>query len=162
MELKGKTAFLTGGTRGIGRKVAEKLAAMGCHVAVNYFRSRDAAHDTVNAIKAHGVEGKAYRANVGRIDKLTEVVNQVAKDFGKIDIFVSNAALGIYSKALEIDEKAWDISMRTNAQALLFGTGAVEKHMPDGGKIVTLSSLDPFGTFPAMPPLGYPRPPLKL
>lgn len=154
LELKGKTAFITGGTRGIGRKVAEKLAAMGCDVAVNYFRSRDAANDTVDAIKKLGVEGKAYRANVGRIDKITAVVNQVASDFGKIDIFVSNAALGIYTKALEIDEKAWDISMRTNAQALLFGTKAVEPHMPDGGKIVTLSSLGSTRYIPGYAALG--------
>ena len=141
MELAGKTAFVTGGTRGIGRRIAEKLADLGCNVAVNYFRSRDAAGETVQALEARNVRAKSYRANIGRIDKLDEMVAAVGDDFGSIDIFISNAALGLFTTALEIDERAWDLSMRTNAQALLFGVQAVSKLMPDGGKIVALSSL---------------------
>jgi len=141
LELAGKTAFVTGGTRGIGRRIAEKLADLGCNVAVNYFRSRDAAGETVQALEARNVRAKSYRANIGRIDKLDEMVAAVGDDFGSIDIFISNAALGLFTTALEIDERAWDLSMRTNAQALLFGVQAVSKLMPDGGKIVALSSL---------------------
>jgi enoyl-[acyl-carrier protein] reductase III len=154
LELSGKTAFVTGGTRGIGRQVAEKLAALGCNIAVNYFRSRDAAKDTVSALEALGVKAGAYRANIGRIEKLQEVIDQVAADFGQIDIFVSNAALGQFTSALEIDEKAWDLSMRTNAQALLFGSHTVAKHMPDGGKIVTLSSLGSVRYIPGYAAIG--------
>jgi len=69
------------------------------------------------------------------------MVAAVGEDFGQIDIFISNAALGIFTTALEIDDRAWDLSMRTNAQALLFGVQAVSKLMPEGGKIVSLSSL---------------------
>jgi enoyl-[acyl-carrier protein] reductase III len=141
LELTGKTALVTGGTRGIGRRVAEKLAGLGCNIAVNYFRSRDAASETVTAVESMGVKARAYRANIGRTDKLREAIDQVATEFGQIHIFVSNAALGQYTSALDIDEKAWDLSMRTNAQALLFGSHAVAEYMPEGGKIVTLSSL---------------------
>lgn len=141
MELAGKTAFVTGGTRGIGRRIAEKLADLGCNVAVNYFRSRDAANETVRSLESRNVRAKSYRANIGRIDKLEEMVAAVGEDFGKVDIFISNAALGLFTTALEIDDRAWDLSMRTNAQALLFGVQAACKLMPDGGKIVALSSL---------------------
>lgn len=141
MELAGKTAFVTGGTRGIGRRIAEKLADLGCNVAVNYFRSRDAANETVRSLESRNIKARSYRANIGRIEKLEEMVAAVGEDFGKVDIFISNAALGIFTTALEIDDRAWDLSMRTNAQALLFGVQAVAKLMPDGGKIVSLSSL---------------------
>jgi len=141
LELAGKTAFVTGGTRGIGRRIAEKLADLGCNVAVNYFRSRDAANETVRSLESRNVRAKSYRANIGRIDKLEEMVAAVGEDFGAVDIFISNAALGIFTTALEIDDRAWDLSMRTNAQALLFGVQAVAKLMPEGGKIVSLSSL---------------------
>jgi enoyl-[acyl-carrier protein] reductase III len=141
LELAGKTAFVTGGTRGIGRRIAEKLADLGCDVAVNYFRSRDAANETVRSLESRNIKARSYRANIGRIEKLEEMVAAVGEDFGKVDIFISNAALGIFTTALEIDDRAWDLSMRTNAQALLFGVQAVSKLMPDGGKIVSLSSL---------------------
>lgn len=141
MELKGKTAFITGGTKGIGKQVALKLADLGCDVAINYFRSRDAAEETTALLKAKGVKCKSYRANIGRTEKLAELVDEVIADFGKIDIFVSNAALGTYKYVLDVDEKTWDLPMRTNAQAFLFLTQAIEKHMPDHGRIVALSSL---------------------
>lgn len=154
MELSGKTAFVTGGTRGIGRRIAEKLADLGCDVAVNYFRSRDAANETVQALEARNVKAKAYRTNIGRIEKLGEMVAAVGEDFGKIDIFISNAALGIFTTALEIDDRAWDLSMTTNAQALLFGAQAVTKLMPEGGKIVALSSLGSVRYIPGYAAIG--------
>jgi enoyl-[acyl-carrier protein] reductase III len=141
VELKGKTAFITGGTKGIGKQVALKLADLGCDVAINYFRSRDAAAEAIDQLEAKGVRCRSYRANIGRTEKLGELVDQVVRDFGKIDIFVSNAALGTYKYVLDVDEKTWDLPMRTNAQAFLFLTQAIERHMPDHGRIVALSSL---------------------
>ena len=141
MELKGKTAFITGGTKGIGKQVALKLAGLGCDVAINYFRSRDAAAAAVDLLEATGVHCRAYRANIGRTERLGELVEEVVRDFGKIDIFISNAALGTYKYVLDVDEKTWDLPMRTNAQAFLFLSQAIEKHMPDGGRIVGMSSL---------------------
>jgi enoyl-[acyl-carrier protein] reductase III len=139
--MKGKTAFITGGTKGIGKQVALKLAGLGCDVAINYFRSRDAAAETVDQLEATGVRCRAYRANIGRTEKLGALVEEVIRDFGKIDIFVSNAALGTYKYVLDVDEKTWDLPMRTNAQAFLFLSQAIERHMPDHGRIVALSSL---------------------
>jgi len=69
--------------------------------------------------------------------------------------FISNAALGQFTTALDINEEAWDLSMRTNAQALLFGSHAVAKHMPEGGgKIVTLSSLGSVRYIPGYAAIG--------
>jgi len=141
VELTGKTAFITGGTKGIGKQVALKLADLGCDVAINYFRSRDAAAETIDALEAKGVRCRSYRANIGRTEKLSALVDEVIRDFGKIDIFISNAALGTYKYVLDVDEKTWDLPMRTNAQAFLFLTQAIERHMPDHGRIVALSSL---------------------
>ena len=141
MELKGKTAFITGGTKGIGRQTALRLADLGCDVAINYFRSRDAASETVAALEAKGVKAKSYRANVGRVEKLPELVDHVVADFGEIDIFISNAALGTFAYIMDVDQKAWELPMRTNAEAFLFLSQKIVPHMPDGGRIVTLSSL---------------------
>lgn len=141
MELRGKVAFVTGGTRGIGLAVAERLAQLGSHVVINYFRSRQAANDAVDKIKSYGVDCYAHRANIGNKEQLPPIFDGIKERFGKLDILISNAALGAYSAMLDVDDKAWDISMQTNALALLRCIQLASPIMPDHGKIVALSSL---------------------
>ena len=139
--LKGKVALVTGGTKGIGRAVALRLARAGCDVAVNYFRSRDAADKTVAELQELGSNAIAIRSNVGKHELLHKVFEQIREKYGKLDILISNAALGLYTSALKIDDKAWDLSMHTNAQAFLLCVQHCIDMMPDGAKIVSLSSL---------------------
>jgi enoyl-[acyl-carrier protein] reductase III len=136
-----KVALVTGGTKGIGKAVALRLAKGGADVAVNYFRSRDAANETVAELEELGSDAIAIRANVGKHELLHRVFDTIREKYGRLDILISNAALGLYTDALSIDDKAWDLSMHTNAQAFLLCVQHCVDMMPEGAKIVTLSSL---------------------
>lgn len=139
--LKGKVALVTGGTKGIGKAVALRLAKAGADVAVNYFRSRDTAERTVAELQALGSNAIAIRSNVGKHELLHRIFDEIRAKYGKLDILISNAALGIYTEAMKIDDKAWDLSMHTNAQAFLLCVQHAQDMMPEGSRIVSLSSL---------------------
>ena len=86
MELKGKVAFVSGGTRGIGLAVAERLAERGADVVISYFRSRQSANEAVEKIKSFGVECYAHRANMGNHEQLPPLFEGIKERFGKLDI----------------------------------------------------------------------------
>ncbi len=154
MELKGKVAFVSGGTRGIGLCIAEGLAARGADVVLNYFRSRQSANEAVEKIKSYGVDCYAHRANMGNHDQLPALFDGIKERFGKLDILVSNAALGLYTSMLQIDDKAWDLSMHTNARAFLHCIQLGSPMMPDHARIVTLSSLGSIRYIPGYAAIG--------
>lgn len=153
-ELKGKIAFVSGGTKGIGRCIAEKLAEKGANVVVNYFRSRSSANETVEKIKSYGVESYAHRANMGNHDQLPDIFNGIKERFGKLDILISNAALGLFTSMLDIDDKAWDLSMHTNARAFLNSVQLASPIMPDHSRIISLSSLGSIRYIPGYASIG--------
>ncbi|MEW6050003.1 MAG: SDR family oxidoreductase [Candidatus Zixiibacteriota bacterium] len=154
MELKGKIAFVSGGTRGIGLAVATKLAQKGADIVVSYFRSRQGANEAVEKIKALGVDCYAHRANMGNHDQLPAIFEGIKERFGKLDIMVSNAALGLYTSMLDIDDKAWDLSMHTNARAFLHCVQLGSPIMPDHSRIVALSSLGSIRYIPGYAAIG--------
>ena len=153
-ELKGKTALVTGGTRGIGKAIALALAGMGADIAINFFRSRDSAKAAVADLESKGVRALAVRANMGNEEQIPAIFEQIGQQFGKLDIFVSNAALGHFGNALDVDDKMWDIAMNTNAKALLFCAQHAVKLMPHGGKIVALTSLGSHRYIPGYASIG--------
>jgi enoyl-[acyl-carrier protein] reductase III len=140
-EFEGKVALVTGGTKGIGKSIALKLAAGGANVAVNYLRSRNAADQTMDELSAIGGDHLAIRCNIGNHEKMPKVFDEVREKYGRLDIFISNAALGVFTSAGDLDEKAWHLSMDTNAWAYLRSVQLARNMMPDGAKIVALSSL---------------------
>lgn len=154
MELHGKVAFVSGGTRGIGFGIAERLAQQGAHVVLNYFRSRQNANEAVEKLKAYGVDSYAHRANMGNKEQLPAIFEGIKERFGKLDILVSNAALGVYSTMLGVDDRAWDVSMQTNALAFLRCIQLASPLMPDHSKIVTLSSLGSVRAIPGYAGIG--------
>lgn len=154
MDFKGKKALVTGATRGIGRATARLLAQGGADVCVNYFRSRKNADDTVEELKSFGSDALAVRANVGNHEHIPPIFEQIKERWGRLDILVSNAALGLFTSALEMNDKAWHLSMHTNAQALLVLVQNGEKLMPDGSKIVALSSLGSTRYIPGYAAIG--------
>jgi NAD(P)-dependent dehydrogenase (short-subunit alcohol dehydrogenase family) len=153
-ELTGKSALVTGGTRGIGRATALALAAMGANVAINFFRSRESAKAAVEEIEKLGVKALAVRANVGNAEQIPKMFEEVKGAFGKLDILVSNAALGHFGNVLEVNDKMWDVAMSTNAKALLFCAQEAVKIMPDGGKMVALTSLGSHRYIPGYAAIG--------
>ena len=153
-DLAGKVAVVTGGTKGIGRATACKLAARGANIVVNYFRSRSAADETVAELERHGVQAIAVRGNIGNKDFHEKLFDQVHSKFGRVDILISNAALGLFANIMEVDQRAWDLSLHTNAEAMLFCAQKAVPMMPSGGKIVALSSLGSSRYIPGYAAIG--------
>ncbi len=99
----GKVALVTGGSRGIGRAITLRLAAGGADVVINYFRKRDTAEATAEEVRRTGVKAHVIRANVGDPEKIDSMSAEVERTFGRLDIFVNNAASGVARPALDLD-----------------------------------------------------------
>ncbi len=153
-DLKGKTAFVSGGTRGIGLAIAKRLSKQGANVVINYFRSRQSADEALADIKENGTECYAHRANMGNMDQIVPIFDKIKEKFGKLDILVSNAAIGHYGTLLDIKDKNWNISMETNAHAFLKCIQLAEPMMPDKSRIVSLSSLGSIRYIPGYASIG--------
>jgi len=136
-----KVALVTGSSRGLGKALAIELAKNGYDVVVNYARSKTAALETVKEIEALGQKALLVRANVGDMEKLKAMFETIREEFGRLDVFVSNAASGVLRPVMELDESHWDWTMNINAKAMLFGAQEAAKLMDRGGKIVGVSSL---------------------
>jgi enoyl-[acyl-carrier protein] reductase III len=142
MNLKGKYALVTGGTRGLGKAVALELAGRGADVAVNYFSNRSKAEDAVGEIRSKGVRALALRANVGNPQHLARMLDEIRGEFGALDILVSNAAFGALMPMIDVDLKNWQRSIDVNATALLLlAKGAVPLMEGRGGKIISITSM---------------------
>jgi len=138
-----KVALITGSSRGIGKAVALRLAEKGYDIVVNYARSKTAALEVVEQIEKLGVKAIAVKANVGKPEKIKELFAIIEEEFGRLDVFVSNAASGVQKPAMELEESHWDWTMNINSKALLFCAQEAAKLMEKngGGFIVSTSSL---------------------
>ena len=142
ISLENKTALVTGSGRGIGRAIALQLAQLGANVIVNYVRNEAPAQEVVDVVRQLGRRALLVRANVARIEHIERMFDEIEREFGGLDIFVSNAASGFNRPALEQKESGWDHTMNVNARSFLF---AVQKAVPlfekrDGGHVVAISS----------------------
>ena len=138
-----KVALVTGSSRGIGKEIALRLAKEGYDLVINYARSKNAALETAAEIEALGRKALVVKANVGDVDKINHMFQQIDQEFGRLDIFVNNAASGVQRPAMELEEKHWDWTMNINSKALLFCAQQAAKLMEKSGKgkIVSISSL---------------------
>lgn len=91
MSLRAEYALVTGGSRGIGRGIALKLAAEGVKVGVHYYRNEKAAKETLTGVRQSGSDGVVVQADVTQADEVSRLFDQIRKHFGQLDIFVSNA-----------------------------------------------------------------------
>jgi enoyl-[acyl-carrier protein] reductase III len=129
--------FISGGSRGIGRAIALRLARDGAQrVAIGYMRNDRAAEETAAELKAIGAEPVLVRGNITSQRVLDEVTA-----LGPLDVLVHNAATGVIRPALETDDKHWDWTMNANARALLQLARVAAPQMPAGSSIVAISSL---------------------
>ena len=113
--LKGKTAVVTGGSRGIGEAIAYKLASMGANIAVIYAGNADAAENVCNKCKkANGIEAKAYRCNVAEFSAVKETVAKIKEDFGTVHILVNNAGITRDGLLAMMKEEDYDAVLDTN------------------------------------------------
>jgi enoyl-[acyl-carrier protein] reductase III len=138
-----KVALITGSSRGIGKATALRLAEAGYDIVINYARSKKSALETAEEIEALGRKALIVKANVGDVEKIKEMFLQIDEEFGRLDIFVNNAASGVQRPIMELEETHWDWTMNINSKALLFCAQEAAKLMEKngGGKIVSISSL---------------------
>ncbi|HEY3618912.1 MAG TPA: SDR family oxidoreductase [Candidatus Sulfotelmatobacter sp.] len=151
---KGKSALVTGSSRGIGRGIALKLAENGARVAVHYYRNRDAALATLQKIRELGADGFVVQADVCQPDEVRRIFQKVRAEFGSLDIFVSNArteAPTFYEPPLEIALEKWDTAMDSQAKAFLVGVREAVPLMSKGGRIVAIT-FAPGGRFGSWQP----------
>lgn len=143
MSLNGKTALVTGASRGIGRAIALRLAEDGANVAVIYAGSADKAEAVVNEITALGVNAKAYRCNVADSAAVNETVKAVTNDLGKIDILVNNAGITRDGLMLRMKDEDFDAVLNTNLKGAFnmiraCYSGFIRKK---SGRIINISSV---------------------
>jgi enoyl-[acyl-carrier protein] reductase III len=152
LPLSGKIALVTGGTRGIGRGVALKLAQAGSDVAIVYHNSHEEAEVVCASIRQLGRRAHAMQADVSEPELVAEVFQTVRQEFGRLDLLVSNAAVGVLRSVLELSPKHWRRCMDTNALALNLLAQQAVPLMPAGGRIIALSSL---GAWRAIPQYAF-------
>ncbi len=144
MNLDRRTALVTGGSRGIGRAIAEALAAAGARVALNYRSSAAAAEEVVAAIRERGGEAVAFQADVADGDQATRLVEQAADAFGgRLDILVNNAGITRDGLILRMKPEQWDEVLNTNLRSLFFTCKAAARVMlrQRSGRIINITSV---------------------
>lgn len=141
LPLEGKNALVTGGSRGIGRAIAIKLASWGADVGVNYQQDDKAAQETADQISALGRKARLFKASVREVKALERLFEEFRAELGVLDVFVSNAATGALQPALELSKEAWKLTLETNARAFFLGAKLAHPLMTRGGSIVSISSL---------------------
>lgn len=142
-ELTNKNAIVTGASRGIGKAVALKLAALGANVAVVYAGNAEKANETVAEIKALGVKAKAYCCDVSGFDSAKELIASVIEEFGGVDILVNNAGIVKDCLVLSMKEEDFDRVIDVNLKGTFNMIKNVYQHMMKKrhGRIINLSSV---------------------
>lgn len=138
--LRGKIAFVTGGSRGIGRAISLELARRGANVAFNYFRNHRAARETEDAISDAGVQALRIRAHLGEPDAIAGAFREIDQAFGALHILVNNAASGVMRSPMDLEVKHWDWTLNINARAPWLCAREAANRMGPGGRIVNISS----------------------
>ncbi len=142
MSLAGKHALITGSSRGIGRGIALKLAENGAKIAIHYYQNERAAKDTLAEVRKRGSDGLVVQADVSRPEQITRLFEDVQGQFGKLDIFVSNARPEIpafFQPPLEITLEQWDTAFNSQAKAFLVGVREAARLMRNGGRVLAIT-----------------------
>lgn len=143
MHLDGKTALVTGASRGIGRAIAIKLASEGASVAINYAGNAKAAEEVKSIIEAAGGKAMLVQADVSSAESVEAMIKEVVEAFGGIDILVNNAGITRDGLLMRMKEEDWDAVINTNLKGVFYCTKAVSKLMMKkrAGRIVNMASV---------------------
>jgi 3-oxoacyl-[acyl-carrier protein] reductase len=138
--LKDKVAIITGASAGIGRAIAERLAAEGAAVVVNCGKSADKAREVVHGIESRGGKAVAIQADMGKVAEARRLVRDTVRQFGRLDILVNNAGISLEKTLVETTEEEFDTIFAVNAKGPYFASQEAAKVMRDGGRIVNIST----------------------
>ena len=150
--LSGKTALVTGGSRGIGAAIVRRMAKEGANVAFTYSKSEKAAGVLVKEVSVYGIKAKAYSADAAVPKSMPGLVGKVLKDFGRLDILVNNAGVFLGGRIGDIKAADYERIMRINVDAVFALTNAAARKMKPGGRIINISSV--LGERAAGPDMG--------
>jgi 3-oxoacyl-[acyl-carrier protein] reductase len=142
-DLHGKTALVTGASRGIGRAVATALARAGSHVAINYHTREKEALETLALVRETGQGGVLVQADVSNSSETAEMIHTVERELGRVQILVNNAGIAIRKSLYEITEQDWDRVLAVNLKSAFLVTQAVFQGMRElhWGRIINISSV---------------------
>lgn len=143
MLLKGKTALITGASRGIGYAIAKKFAEEGCHVAFTYLNSTEKAKNLETELIASGVKAVAYKSDSSIYAETENLVETAVKEFGGLDILVNNAGITHDNLLLRMSEAEWDSVLAANLKSVFNMTKQISKVMlrQKRGSIINISSI---------------------
>lgn len=141
--LKGKSAFVTGGTRGMGQAIVKRLVAEGAAVAFTYVNSDELANQTVRDIQQAGGNALAIKADSSVTGTVRSAIIAAANIFGKIDILVNNAASSVSGPLETADERSldYDRMINVNIRSVAEAVRTAQQFMPEGGRIVNIASV---------------------
>lgn len=141
--LSGKTALITGGSRGIGEAIVRKFTAEGADIAFTYISSETKAMELEAGVSAPGNKVKAYKSDASDYQQAEDIINKVLADFGKIDILINNAGITRDTLMLRMTEEQWDQVMDVNLKSVFNMTKHVLKPMMKNrsGSIINMSSV---------------------
>jgi len=142
MLLRGRTALITGASKGVGKGIALELARQGCNVAVNYNSDPRGAEATAAEITAIGAKAFTTQASVADSAQVDRMFSEVFDRFPKLDILVNNAGVQTWKPLLELEESEWDRVLDTNLKGCFLCTQRAARRMKDtgGGRIINIGS----------------------
>ncbi len=144
LNFKDKVVLVTGSSRGIGRAIALKFGALGAHVVINYRQDDSAAREVCELI--NGVNGSraiVIKADQGQVEEVRQMFKTIEAEFGRLDIFVSNAAATAYKPAIEVKEHNLDKTLDLTVKAFLIGAQeAVGLMQGRGGRIIAITGIN--------------------
>ena len=135
-----KVALVTGGSRGIGAAIAKRLAANGAKIAITYAKDERSATKVVKEIEEAGGKAVAFRANSAEADEAKSAVEKTVDTFGRLDVLVNNAGMGIPKPFEETSLEDLDRVLDVNVRGVLATTQAALRHLKSGGRIITIGS----------------------
>jgi 3-oxoacyl-[acyl-carrier protein] reductase len=139
-ELAGKAALVTGGSRGIGAAIAQRLAREGADVALTYRSATDRAQNIVRQIEATGRRGLAIAADSADPDAVIAAVDRTATEFGRLDILVNSAGVFPFGPIEEVSMPEYEHTMAVHVRAAFVAAQAASRHLRTGGRIISIGS----------------------
>lgn len=141
--LQGKTALITGASKGIGRKIAEKFAEQGANVAFTYLSSVEKGQALEKELQSFGTKVKGYRSDASKFQEAEQLINDIVTDFGTLDIVVNNAGITKDGLLMRMSEENWDEVLDVNLKSIFNVTKAASKIMMRNkyGVFVNMSSV---------------------